>query len=74
MSTLGFMLIGFGILTAWSGLEKVYVTDVMRSLIGANPTKPQTTAQPASATTGGTPPAAQSIPNAPASPTGPTTV
>lgn len=72
MSTLGFMLVGFGILTAWSGLEKVYVTDVLRSLIGAQPTKPQTTAQPA--TTGGQPPAAQSIPNAPAPPSRPQVV
>lgn len=65
MSTLGFMLVGFGILTAWSGLEKVYVFDVLREFMGAPSATPKTTAMPASAT-GGQPPAAQSIPNAPA--------
>lgn len=76
MSTLGFMLVGFGILTAWSGLEKVYVFDVLRSFMGApdaTPAKPSA-AQPASSRTGGQPPAATSIPNAPAGPSNPTVV
>lgn len=35
MSAIGFLLIGFGLLTAWSGFDKVIVFDVLRSFLGA---------------------------------------
>lgn len=35
MSAIGIMLIGFGILTVWSGWELVNVFDILRSFIGA---------------------------------------
>jgi hypothetical protein len=35
VSALGFMLIGLGILTVWSGFDRVIVFDVLRSFIGA---------------------------------------
>lgn len=35
MSAIGFLLIGFGLLTAWAGLDKVIVFDVLRSFLGA---------------------------------------
>lgn len=35
MSALGLILIGFGVLTIWSGLDRTIVFDVLRSFIGA---------------------------------------
>lgn len=35
MSAVGFVLIGFGVLTVWSGLEGVIVFDVLRTFIGS---------------------------------------
>jgi hypothetical protein len=35
MSALGVLLIGFGLLTAWAGFDRVIVFDVLRSFIGA---------------------------------------
>lgn len=35
VSAVGLMLIGFGLLTAWSGLDKVIVFDVLRAFLGA---------------------------------------
>jgi hypothetical protein len=35
VSALGLILIGFGLLTAWSGFDRVIVFDVLRSFIGA---------------------------------------
>jgi hypothetical protein len=54
MSALGVMLIGFGILTAWAGFDRVIVFDVLRTFIsapveqrtdtGASKSTPKTTA------------------------------
>ncbi len=41
MSALGFVLIGLGLLTIWSGFSRTMVTDVLRSFIGA-PVSPRT--------------------------------
>ncbi len=41
MSAVGFVLIGFGVLTIWAGVDQVIVFDVLRSFIGA-PTTPRT--------------------------------
>lgn len=41
MSALGLMLAGIGVLTIWSGLDRVIVFDVLRSIIGA-PVTPRT--------------------------------
>jgi hypothetical protein len=41
VSALGLLLLSFGLLTAWAGFDKVTVTDVLRSVIGA-PTAPRT--------------------------------
>lgn len=35
MSALGVMLVGFGILTVWSGLDATNVFDVLRTFVGA---------------------------------------
>lgn len=35
VSALGLMLIGFGVLTAWAGFDRVNVFDILRSFIGA---------------------------------------
>lgn len=35
MTALGVLLIGFGLLTVWSGFDRVIVFDVLRSFIGA---------------------------------------
>jgi hypothetical protein len=35
VSALGVLLIGFGILTVWSGFDRVVVFDILRSFIGA---------------------------------------
>jgi hypothetical protein len=35
MSALGVLLFGFGLLTVWSGFDRVVVFDVLRSFIGA---------------------------------------
>jgi hypothetical protein len=35
VSALGILLIGFGLLTVWSGFDRVIVFDVLRSFIGA---------------------------------------
>jgi hypothetical protein len=35
MSALGFLLIGFGMLSIWSGLQRANVFDVLRSILGA---------------------------------------
>lgn len=37
MAAIGLLLVGFGALTAWSGLDRVLVFDVLRSIIGAQP-------------------------------------
>lgn len=37
MSALGFLLIGFGILVAWSGFNTTNVFDVLRAILGAGP-------------------------------------
>lgn len=60
MSAIGIMLIGFGILTVWSGWELVNVFDILRSFIGApgSPISPTTPTQP-------TKPTAPTQPNAP---------
>lgn len=35
MTALGFMLVGFGVLTVWSALDRTNVFDILRSFIGA---------------------------------------
>lgn len=35
VSALGFVLVGFGLLTAWAGLMRTNVFDVLRSILGA---------------------------------------
>jgi hypothetical protein len=35
MSALGMMILGFGVLTIWAGLDRQSVFDVLRSFIGA---------------------------------------
>lgn len=35
MAALGFLLAGFGIFAIWSGLYKVNVIDVIRTILGA---------------------------------------
>lgn len=35
MSALGVILIGFGVLTAWAGFDRVIVFDVLRTFISA---------------------------------------
>ena len=35
MTTLGFLALGFGVLTVWAGLVRVNVFDILRSFIGA---------------------------------------
>lgn len=35
MSAIGFILIGFGALTIWSGFSGVIIFDVLRSFLGA---------------------------------------
>lgn len=35
MSALGLLLVGFGVLVAWSGLDRVIVFDVLRGFISA---------------------------------------
>lgn len=53
MTAIGFMLIGFGVVTAWSGFEKVSVFDVLRTVIGAPaaPSAPSDPVSPSSPTT-----------------------
>lgn len=53
MSALGLILIGFGALTVWSGLDRTIIFDVLRSFIGA-PVSPRTTSG-ATAPPGSTP-------------------
>lgn len=83
MTAVGVMLIGFGILTAWSGWELVNVFDLLRSFVGApakvTPGQPNTTATLAStsvnpaAPTTGTPPGGHGFTLAPGGSTGPVT-
>lgn len=35
MAAIGLILVGFGLLTAWSGLDRVIVFDVLRGFISA---------------------------------------
>lgn len=37
VSALGFLLIGFGVLTIWSGFQRLSVFAVLRSILGAPP-------------------------------------
>lgn len=39
MTALGFLLVGFGALTIWSGFDHVIVYDLLRSFLGAPVTK-----------------------------------
>lgn len=51
MSALGLMFIGFGLLTAWAGLDRVIVFDVLRAFIGAPVAPHSTTGAPATSGT-----------------------
>lgn len=39
MSAFGFILIAFGVLTAWSGFKRINVLDVLRSFLGGGAAK-----------------------------------
>lgn len=82
MTAVGVMLIGFGVLTAWSGWELVNVFDLLRSFIGApakvTSVQPSSAAQlastsvnPAAPTTGRPPAGHGTIPLAPGGPSNP---